>query len=347
MRGSKRGGEDGSASTRKRVRPSESEPVAPTLASFKSVYKVIDRMHEPIAPVGSSEHSITGNVTAGSFLELISKEQELSEEYCMNSDSIFIDIGSGMGRPTLCMATVPIAHSIGIEVQEDQVKMSLLALKKLSQVPGGLAAPVYIEHCNVMSIKTLSPVTHAHMFLWANPALLHHAASLLAWSETVKVATIIYRGTPSELRALGILDEVKDQTSNSTIQVSMKMPGQHSYGAYIFCMTDERRKRMQKLNPKPQVTEGAKEVVLSELLKTQDKFMASIEEKIAHRGCTLRSKKTLQPITSFFKTAKAPPKSAKGVKAVKDEEKCAPPPKATSKNTAGASQKARQRSSRA
>jgi hypothetical protein len=295
----KRTAQDGNVSTCKRVRSSDEENTV-SLANFKAVYKVIDRMHEPIAPVGSEEHSITGNVTAGSFFDLISKEQELSEEYRLNADSIFIDIGSGMGRPTLCMATMPIAHSIGIEVQEDQVKMSLLALKKIGQSKGTLTAPVYIEHCNVMRVKSLSPVTHAHMFLWANPALLKHTASLLAWSKTVKVATIIYRGTPSELRALGILGEAKDQHSDSTIQVSMKMPGQHSYGAYIFVMTDERRKRMQKMSPKPQIAEGTTEVVLADLIQNQKKFMASIDSKIAHKGCTLRSKKILKPITSFF-----------------------------------------------
>jgi hypothetical protein len=36
-----------------------------------------------------------------------------------------------MGRPTLCMACLPIAISAGIELQVDQYGMSLLALKTL------------------------------------------------------------------------------------------------------------------------------------------------------------------------------------------------------------------------
>jgi hypothetical protein len=36
-----------------------------------------------------------------------------------------------MGRPTLCMACLPISLSAGIEVQSGQYKMSLLALKNI------------------------------------------------------------------------------------------------------------------------------------------------------------------------------------------------------------------------
>ena len=278
---------------------SSSDAAAPVLGHFKAVYKVIDRMHEPIPPVGSDEHSITGNVTAGSFFKLVTRQQELPSEYQLDATSVYLDVGSGMGRPTLCMATLPISLSVGIEVQEEQVKMSLLALKKLSTAQAS-EAPVLIEHCDVMRVASLEPVTHVHMFLWANPALLRHAASLLAWSKTLKVMTIIYRGTPSDLRDLGILESLQDTDNTHTQQISMQMPGQHSYGAYVLCMTPERRQRMRAMLPKPKTKEGASEIKLTKMIEKlkgsrseQAKFMAGIESKIAHRGVTLRSKRTL------------------------------------------------------
>ena len=67
---------------------------AETLRNFKAAYRVISKLHEPICPVGSDEHSITGNITAGSFGKLASiLQNEVPEEYKLKQDSIYLDIG--------------------------------------------------------------------------------------------------------------------------------------------------------------------------------------------------------------------------------------------------------------
>ena len=34
---------------------------------IKGVYSIVNRLHEPIPPIGSDDYALTGNVTAGSF----------------------------------------------------------------------------------------------------------------------------------------------------------------------------------------------------------------------------------------------------------------------------------------
>lgn len=171
------------------------------------------------------------------------------------------------------MACLPIAISAGFEVQSGQYKMSLLALKNLKakEDPNAplLRANIYLQHINVLAVRSLENTTHAHMFLWANPLLLQHAMSLVAWSDELKVLTVIYRGTPSELRALGLVSNLNlltaqstecDESTEFTKQQSVTMPGQHSYSAYVMCMTPERRARMRSKLPKPVVkAKGGKE----------------------------------------------------------------------------------------
>lgn len=254
-------------------------------------------MHEPIMPVGSNGHSITGNITADSFFKLVqSQQRDLPAEYRLDTSSVFLDIGSGMGRPVLCMGTLPVCMSLGIEVQRSQLEISWLALKKARAL---LMAPVLLQHCDVLAVSSLEPVTHVHMFLWVNPQLLRHTVSLLAWSDSIKVATVVHRGTLADLRRLGMLSggEAKEDDVY-TRRVSVKMPGGSSYAAYILCMTPERRQRMRKLIGKPKATPAsfpftASIMDLAQSLSKQAQDTQHLEHQIATTGITLRSQRIL------------------------------------------------------
>ena len=167
----------------------------------------------------------------------------------------------------------------------------------------------YLRHGNILRVNSLENVTHVHMFLWANPELLHHAMSLVAWSDSVKVLTVIYRGTPSELRALGLVSDLSllsaqstecNETTEFTKQQSVSMPGksvsnvmnfnyvlihflfntsnllgQHSYSSYVLCMTDDRKARMRTRLGKPKKVNKKEELKLD--LKRISETMAQPE----------------------------------------------------------------------
>jgi hypothetical protein len=64
------------------------------LRKFKVVYGVVQKLHEPLCPVGSSEHSLTGSITATSFGKLAHVlREEVPEAYQLTADSIYLDIG--------------------------------------------------------------------------------------------------------------------------------------------------------------------------------------------------------------------------------------------------------------
>jgi hypothetical protein len=78
------------SSRAKKVRAAPSE----MLRKFTVAYKVVQKLHEPLCPVGSSEHSLTGNITAASFGQLAHVlKEEVPEVYRLAADSIYLDIG--------------------------------------------------------------------------------------------------------------------------------------------------------------------------------------------------------------------------------------------------------------
>jgi hypothetical protein len=152
-----------------------------------------------------------------------------------------------------------------------------------------------------------------HLFLWSTPALRHHLMSLVAWSDSVKVLTVIYRGTPRELRDLGLVDDLNRLSSTSqtfdagtefTKQVRVQMSGRHSYSAYVMCMTDERRERMRRVLPMPEPaaaaaspTDAATTLRLREVAAEMARpdWVDTVDEAIGlHRGRRTRSAGALQ-----------------------------------------------------
>jgi hypothetical protein len=139
------------------------------------------------------------------------------------------------------------------------------------------------------------------MFLWSTLELLHHIMTLVAWSDSVKVLTVIYRGTSRELRDLGLVSDLSRLSSTSrtfdastefTKHMRVHMSGNHSYSAYVMCMTDERRKRMRRMLPLtvppfPVVTLGLRELA-TEMARPD--WVDTVDETIGlHTGRRTRS----------------------------------------------------------
>jgi hypothetical protein len=167
----------------------------------------------------------------------------------------------------------------------------------------------FLKHCDASRLRSLEDASHVHLFLWSTPALLHHLMSLVAWSDSVKVLTVIYRGTPRELRDIGLVGDLNRLSSTSqtfdagtefTKQVRVQMSGRHSYSAYVMCMTDERRERMRRVLPMPEhaaspdaVTTLRLREVAAEMARPD--WVDTVDEAIGlHRGRRTRSSGALQ-----------------------------------------------------
>lgn len=268
------------------------------LHRFKAVYRVVATLHEPVAPVGSAEHAITGHLTVGSLHGLVRVLQcDLPVAYRLTADSVYLDVGSGMGRPALCVATLPVRLCVGIECQRDVHAMSVRALRRLHE-GARLSAPVYFEHGDVSTVASLGPtVTHVHLFTFSHPAQLAHVAALVAWSDRVKVLTLVDRGLPSELRDVGLLDDRlgAGPASPTLRRTSVRMPGQHQYRAYVFCLTPSRRARMRARLPLPtgdtadRFGFAARVMLQATSAEARAAYVSGWDETLADRGRELRS----------------------------------------------------------
>ena len=133
------------------------------LANF-SIYRInniLNQAHEPILPVGHSDYGgITGKTMPASVINLFcSLIFEIPEPYQLGEESIFVDLGSGMGLLCFAAGSLNIHASIGVELSSLVVKASIEVLKKIHSSSQNcdadgplLKSSVYFVHENLMSI---------------------------------------------------------------------------------------------------------------------------------------------------------------------------------------------------
>mmetsp|Transcript_16279 Transcript_16279/g.20880 ORF Transcript_16279/g.20880 Transcript_16279/m.20880 type:complete len:241 (-) Transcript_16279:28-750(-) len=200
-------------------------------------------------------------------------------------DSIFCDIGSGTGRPSLYMGSLGIRASVGFDIDPMQVLGSLNGLTQIQKRKHQtlkLNCNVSFFQGDVCKIDCLNPVTHAFGFL-GYPKIVADTAALVARSSTVKVfvAVVLHE---RELKGTGMLDDKSDILTLS----GMSMPGGSQYTAYVIPLTKERRENvLKKCNKKGKAvpSNGRKRMQISDIsdVSITSNFGAKIENALKHQ----------------------------------------------------------------
>lgn len=161
-------------------------------AGVQEVYKVI---HKSSGAVGGYGHDgpIYGEVTMGTFQKVV---EYLRKHLEFGSDSCFLDIGAGLGKPNLHVAVDPgVEYSFGIEIEDLRWKLSMHNLRhchkqcpSLQQVEATHNHPnVHFIHSDVTAIDHFSPFTHIYMFdVGFPPDVLVKIANAFNISRSVK-----------------------------------------------------------------------------------------------------------------------------------------------------------------
>jgi len=140
----------------------------------RQVYKLIHRQTGAIGGNGSFG-AIYGELTIGSMQKMVDLMKEHTE---FSSFSRFIDVGSGLGKPSLHVAQDPgVEFSYGIEME--RVRW-MLGMSNLSQVVNAAHSQQGIQtqpnlttavqhrcifdHGNIMEANAFDPFTHVYMF---------------------------------------------------------------------------------------------------------------------------------------------------------------------------------------
>ena len=127
------------------------------------------------------------------------KMVELMKEYSeFSSESRFIDIGSGLGKPNLYVAQNPgVSFSFGIEVEKVRNSLglhNLLHILREAEQESDIGTNCILKHGNILDATTLDPFTHVYMFdIGFPPALFRALAEKFNRSQSPYL--ICYHGT--------------------------------------------------------------------------------------------------------------------------------------------------------
>lgn len=212
--------------------PSKSqEPVAPTKEAetlpgpaIKHLYRVIQKSSGAVGGYGHNG-PVYGEITMGTFQKVVNA---MVKHTGFDASSSFVDIGSGLGKPSLHVALNPgVQLSCGIEVEELRWQLSMHNLRfVMAQVPEMRKNVVYFAHADATEID-LHDFTHIYMFdVGFPPNVLNSLADAFNRSKSAKALVSFQR--PDKIRNCGFA--VKLAT-----QILTRMNGStEGHTAYIF-----------------------------------------------------------------------------------------------------------------
>jgi Histone methylation protein DOT1 len=147
-------------------------------SNVRAVYKIINQRTGAIGGNGSFG-PIYGELTAGSMQKMVNLMKEHTN---FDSTSLFMDIGSGIGKPNLHVSQDPgVEVSLGIECEESRWILSMNCLRGVvdifvdqhKQIVQGDCSNdnSRLTTCNclfiredVLNVHTFDPFTHVYMF---------------------------------------------------------------------------------------------------------------------------------------------------------------------------------------
>lgn len=168
-------------------------------AEVKDVYREINKASGQVGGYGHNG-PVYGELTMGTFQKVVNY---LREHLDFGPDSMFLDIGSGLGKPNFHVAMDPgVKFSFGIELEELRWKLSMHNLRHcFSKCPGLTTVEEKHQHPNVFfaqaditSVENFSPFTHIYSFdIGFPPDALVQIANAFNISRSVQVLVSFQR----------------------------------------------------------------------------------------------------------------------------------------------------------
>lgn len=146
----------------------------PCQKNVQDIYKIISKLTGSVGGNGSFG-AIYGELTVGSMQKII----DLMKSYTdFSSASRFIDVGAGLGKPSLHVCQDPgVEFSYGIEMEMSRWMLGMANLQAIikaakaqeatSQVlaeTDKIGSHCFFDHGNIMDAMSFDPFTHVYMF---------------------------------------------------------------------------------------------------------------------------------------------------------------------------------------
>ncbi len=156
-------------------------------ASVKRVYSMIGKTTGSLGGNGATG-AIYGELTVGSFQKIV----DLLKAHCdLNCNSRFVDVGSGLGKPSFHVAQDPGCQmSFGVELEELRWRLSIHNHRSMLKAASHVAdcsppVNVFFLHADMQHSQTFDPFTHVYSCDVGFPPLtFHRLAKVFNHSET-------------------------------------------------------------------------------------------------------------------------------------------------------------------
>ena len=165
-----------------------------SFATTAAVARAYIEIQQVSGHVGGEAHggAIYGEMSRANMQRLIELMRLVTG---LNEDCVFVDIGSGLGKPSIHAAAAVGCLSLGVEYMATRFNLSIANLKRLSREAGprgaagplrSLGAPRAMFCCeDALALGNLEPVTHLFMFDVGMPhRVMSHVATIFAASNT-------------------------------------------------------------------------------------------------------------------------------------------------------------------
>ena len=201
-------------------------------AEVVALYNAINTVNREMGGSGSGG-PMYGEITCKSFQRICSY---LKRHMDFKRTSYFLDIGAGLGKPSLHVLLDPgVQFSFGVEIERHRWGLSMWILKHLltNMAPlQALAPSVFFALSDAAKLDTLNPFTHIYMFDVAfNRDLLKAIAKAYNMSESVLCLTSYQ--TPKAIKEAGF-----NVTLHGRIQTHYyASKGRHT--AYVYKTREE------------------------------------------------------------------------------------------------------------
>jgi hypothetical protein len=130
--------------------------------NYSDLYKVINKA---TGSVGGNAHfcAMYGELSSGSMQKIINV---LKEQCSLSSDSAFLDIGAGLGKPNLHFALeANVRLSIDVEFIELRHKLAMINLREcIKNKVLNSSINVHFICSDISEAKSLDPFTHIYMY---------------------------------------------------------------------------------------------------------------------------------------------------------------------------------------
>ena len=163
------------------------------------------KAHSNLLTVCLPKIAMTGHITEGSHGKIVQR-LNATRRLAFGPTSVFIDIGSGMGRAALHWASASPRAALGFDICPSVIHASTAAVEKVQHKLPGRLAPIAVFQADARDLQSITPATHVFAFE-GDKFLLEESARLAAGTTTCKVLILVRacRDTSSLLEC-GLID---------------------------------------------------------------------------------------------------------------------------------------------